>query len=146
MYAHVSPASGYRTLLKRAYSISWLWMALLASLLFFVLAAVRLANPSMEPASGAATYLPEQSNVVRTVLSYVSHWDEKTDPLVPAGEGVVVKRSNYDGLLIDGKRYYYSLAPHMSYDPVSRGDATRFNIVWISPEDVAVPVVIYTLE
>jgi hypothetical protein len=58
----------------------------------------------------------------RQVAQFATNYRPELDPLVTLADGRQVKSSNYHGVLIDGVRYYYSLAPHYSLDPVGRGE------------------------
>lgn len=95
-------------------------------------------------AVGEAAFQPLEQTV-REVLSYVSDM-RPDDSLVQVEEGVWVKKSNVHGVRIGSETFYYSLAPHMSYDPLSRGDVGEGEIrVVFSDGQLDPPVIIYTI-
>lgn len=88
----------------------------------------------------------DKEKVIAEMTSYVTqHRDD--DPLMEVEPGVWVKTSNVKGINIDGETYYYSLAPHMSYDPVSRGEMSEedVNVVYWD-DDPEVSLLIYKLN
>lgn len=100
--------------------------------------------------NGALVYAGVQDTdvekIVDDVTSYVTqHRDD--DPLVEVEADVWVKTSNVKGIDIEGETYYYSLAPHMSYDPVSRGEMSVEDVdIVYWDDDPEVPLLIYKIK
>lgn len=88
-----------------------------------------------------------KEDVIDKVKSYIIDHRED-DPLVEVDNDLWIKQSNVEGIVINGERYYYSLIPHMSFDPVSVGKVTpdSINIVYQSDESDDFPIVIYTVS
>jgi hydroxymethylpyrimidine pyrophosphatase-like HAD family hydrolase len=86
----------------------------------------------------------EVEKITKEVLSYVSTTRED-DPFIEVESNIFIKESNYKGITINDQTYYYSLSPHMSYDPVSRGkmDLEDVNIIY-NDNNAEIPVIIYT--
>jgi hypothetical protein len=88
----------------------------------------------------------EIEKIKEEVLSYVSETRDD-DPLIEVESNIFVKESNYKGVTINNQTYYYSLFPHMSYDPVSRGEITREDVEIIYKDnDAEISVIIYTIK
>jgi hypothetical protein len=88
----------------------------------------------------------ETEKIKERVLSYVSEIRDD-DPFIEVESNIFVKESNYKGIKINGQIYYYSLFPHMSYDPVTRGEIDREDVNIIYKDDnEEIPVIIYTIK
>jgi len=61
------------------------------------------------------------------ILSYIEN-EREDDPVIQIKAGVWAKRSNVEGISIDGIRYYYAILPHASFDPLSRGEVSLDDI------------------
>jgi|GEM_PF-1905382 len=57
----------------------------------------------------------------QVIMSYVEN-EQDADPLIQLSDSIWVKTSNYTGIEIAGETFYYQLAPHASFDPLSRGE------------------------
>lgn len=83
------------------------------------------------------------SDLIETVKRYAEQNVEE-ERMVEFEPGVWVKHSNIHGVRYEGETYYYSLWPHMSYDPVTRGDWSREEITIVYQEREGThPIVIY---
>lgn len=105
-------------------SFYWLRYALMIALLASSCVFIGVASGLAEPATHADNVVQTQSepDTVHAVLSYALSWKgAQRDPLIAIAPGLEVKSSNINGILINGNTYYYSLAPHRSFDPLSRG-------------------------
>jgi DNA/RNA endonuclease YhcR with UshA esterase domain len=88
----------------------------------------------------------EQAAIVEKMLGYIEG-EQADDPLVEVEDGIFVKSSNVHGILIDGTRYYYSLFPHMSFDPVVAAKIGEEQVtIFYQDDDPAFPVIIYTVD
>lgn len=88
----------------------------------------------------------DSDQVVDEVLSYVETQRED-DPLMEVESGIWVKTSNVKGVKVNGDTYYYSLWPHMSFDPVARGEVTEDEVdVVYEDDDSDMPLVIYRMK
>lgn len=86
-----------------------------------------------------------EEKAISTVVKYANQWDPKLDPLVTLSNGVEMKSSHVNGILIQGHRYYYRLRYGLNYDPVSRGDAVDYAVVAVLDRDTEWEVEIYRL-
>lgn len=85
-------------------------------------------------------------NVVDEVLMYAEH-ERADDPLVEIEPAVWVKSSNFSGVDVMGETYYYTLLPHMSFDPIARGEVGLDDVTIVYEDDNAThPIVIYQLK
>ncbi len=73
------------------------------------------------PAVASGTAAPSTSEVVRLVARYAMGDPPAADPLLMLDNGVQVKRSHWEGVMVGAQRYYYRLRESMNFDPVSRG-------------------------
>lgn len=88
----------------------------------------------------------EIEKIKEEVLSYVSDTRDD-DPFMEVGSNIFVKESNYKGITFNDQTYYYSLFPHMSYDPVTRGEFDREDVNVIYKDNHSdISVTIYTLK
>lgn len=80
------------------------------------------------------------------LFQFIDHKKEN-DPFIEVENGVFVKKSNLQGIKLNGKTYYYSLYPHMSYDPLSLGKLAKeeINVIYRN-DDENFPVIIYTKD
>jgi hypothetical protein len=105
---------------------------------------------------GTVIYIPEinialaqefndgEVQIKERVLSYISETRDD-DPFIEVESNIFIKESNYKGIKINGKTYFYSLSPHMSYDPVTRGEMDRKDVnVIYNDKNAEIPVIIYT--
>lgn len=96
--------------------------------------------------SPVATNEYTEEQVIEMVLSYVSK-HQKNDPLIEVEPHILVKRSNIEGIVINGQTYFYSLFPHASFDPVALGKVSENEITIIHDDEKAtIPVIIYTMK
>lgn len=65
----------------------------------------------------------------RQVAQFAVNWQADLDPIVTLPDGRQAKSSSANGVLVDGVRYYYNLAPHISLDPLGRGEVTMDRVV-----------------
>lgn len=75
----------------------------------------------------------DPNRVETVIMGYVNGTTARPDPLVAVGDthaNTVAKSSNVHGVVVNGQRYFYSLQPHLSYDPLSRG-AVKPQDTWI---------------
>lgn len=79
------------------------------------------------------------------IFSYISDLRED-DPLIEVEQDIWIKRSNIEGIEIDEQTYFYTLFPHMSYDPVIRGEVASEDIEIVYERDGEIPVLIYKLK
>lgn len=87
-----------------------------------------------------------KESVIRDVLSYVTE-ERADDPLMEIEADIWVKTSNVEGIKIDGETYYYSLLPHMSFDPFARGKVSDSDIAIVYEETATdYPVMIYQIH
>ena len=103
-----------------------------------------LVSSNRLPISYANTF--RLQDVIKEVLSYAEQ-ERADDPLVEIEPDVWVKSSNVSGVEVMGDTYYYTLLPHMSFEPVARGEAglNRITIVYEDNETTH-PIVIYQLN
>lgn len=86
----------------------------------------------------------EVEKIKKEVLSYISETRDD-DPFIEVESNIFIKESNYKGITINGKTYFYSLSPHMSYDPVTRGEMDREDVkVIYNDKNAEIPAIIYT--
>jgi hypothetical protein len=90
--------------------------------------------------------IKEDLEVKEEVLSYISETRDD-DPFIEVESNIFIKESNYKGITINDKTYFYSLSPHMSYDPVTRGEVEieDVNVIY-NDNDAEAPVIIYTIR
>jgi hypothetical protein len=120
----------------------------LLSIIVFIISLVGLGidplnlNPSLAYESNNI----EIEKIKKEIYSYV-HKHREDDPLIEVESNIHIKESNVNGVSIDGKTYFYSLFPHMSYDPVSRGEVSKneVNIIF-EGQDEKIPIIIYTIK
>ncbi len=85
-------------------------------------------------------------DLFRTIVSYIDS-EREDDPLVQVRPGIWAKRSNVEGVLINGTRYYYALLPHASFDPLSRGEVSLDDIQIVQEiSEGDFTIVIYTIR
>jgi hypothetical protein len=80
------------------------------------------------------------------VVSFADSWDTTKDPLVEVERGLMVKRSNVEGVIVEGVRYYYSMPNAPSFDPASRGEVKDYEIVSTIDQGTPWEIVIYRLK
>lgn len=85
---------------------------------------------------------PDKQAILREVLKYSDH-QRDDDPMIEWKEGIKVKKSNVQGVEYKGETYYYSLVPHMSFDPVARGEWDRDEVEVIYQSRDSRPLLIY---
>ena len=69
------------------------------------------------------------------------------DPLVEVRPGVRAKRSNVEGVRLDGRVVYYDVVGHQSFGPVARGRVREQDVIVLAREGEApFEVVIYALK
>ena len=86
-----------------------------------------------------------KETVINTVARYANQWDARLDPLVTLPNGVELKSSHVNGVLVQGQRYYYRLRYGLNYDPVSRGGAVDYTVVAVLDPDTQWEMEIYRL-
>lgn len=109
---------------------------------FFVLSLIIstlvLLGPTLEVSS--------VEKVIEKVLSYATV-HQHDDPLIEIEPLIFVKKSNLEGIVIEGKTYFYSLFPHSSFDPVALGKVNENEVTVIyDDENATIPVIIYTIN
>ncbi|MBI3942618.1 MAG: hypothetical protein HY326_06345 [Chloroflexi bacterium] len=73
----------------------------------------------------------DPNQVESVIMGYVDGTINRPDPLVVVGDAhtnAYAKSSNVNGVVVNGQRYFYSLGPHLSYDPLSLGIVKRQDI------------------
>lgn len=82
-------------------------------------------------------------SIIQQIIEY-AQTEQEDDPYIEIEPNLWIKQSNYKGIKLNGQTYYYSLFPHMSYDPVSRGeiDAEDITIIY-HDEQSEFPIIIY---
>lgn len=70
---------------------------------------------------------------VEHVLTYARAM-QPDDSLVQVRPGVFAKRSNVEGVLVDGKTVYYDVLPHQSFGPLRAGQVTEQQVHILSRE------------
>lgn len=121
-------------------------VAVITATLAALPASIQSANQSyIAPADYEAS--ATELGRARQVATFATMWKQDTDPLITTPDGHQVKSSNYNGVMIGGVVYYYSLAPHISYDPLSRGEVTMNQIVVKEriEADEGFPILVYTI-
>lgn len=84
--------------------------------------------------------------IIYNIKSY-AHQQLEHDLLIEYKPNLWVKNSNVNGIHIDNTTYYYSLYPHMSYDPLTRGDISTDDIDLLYEEQHhAYSIFIYTIK
>jgi hypothetical protein len=102
-------------------------------------AAVRTA-----PAVAAAAPLTAAERT--RVLAYADGL-RPDDALVEVRPGVQAKRSNVDGVRLDGRTVYYDLAGHQSFGPWRRGQVGEADVVLLAREGPeSARIVVYALK
>lgn len=84
----------------------------------------------------------DKQQIIDLVMAYVNE-EKENDPLIEIEPDIWVKQSNIEGVDINGTTYYYSLFPHMSYDPVAAGKLS-VEEVEVLMRDETLPLTIYT--
>ena len=96
--------------------------------------------------AASATPLPLAAAERTLVLSYVESY-RANDALVEVRPGVEAKRSNVEGVRLDGRTVYYDVLSHQSFGPLRSGRVGRDDVHILSREgDGPVAVVIYALK
>ncbi|MBI3942883.1 MAG: hypothetical protein HY326_07705 [Chloroflexi bacterium] len=100
------------------------------------------ASPSLQPSLYASLGSPVQVPIIQVgadsgqleavIMAFVDGRSDIQDPLVKLRDGIYVKTSNLNGIQIGPTRYFYSLAPESSFDPVSRGLVTPAQVEIVS--------------
>jgi hypothetical protein len=115
-------------------------------------AAIGDAAPSPAPLGGTglagagATWAPLTAEDRARVLGYAGAL-QPDDPLVEVRPGVQAKRSNVEGVRLDGRTVYYDVVGHQSFGPVARGRVREQDVVVLAREGEApFQVVIYALK
>ncbi len=110
----------------------------------------RVPNATMSQASNVLTLENSihggQAESEEDIVSYVATFIEGTssnDKMIEWEEDLWIKDSNVNGVMYRGTKYYYSLSPHMSFDPVSLGEVAMSNIRIINKN---AEYIIYTLN
>ncbi|QZT34966.1 hypothetical protein HUR95_06930 [Caldalkalibacillus thermarum TA2.A1] len=135
---------------------TWLMAILVLCILLFMAGLdSRLSSPAHPPSlernmeqgfqAANQTNNKAQAKIVKHVLTYAQTVRDD-DPFIEAEPGVWVKQSNVEGIVVDGQRYYYSMIPHMSYDPLARGEVSMEDIDILYDEQGEFPVMIYTVK
>jgi hypothetical protein len=110
-------------------------------------AAIGSAAPSpagVDPAG--ATLAPLTAEERARVLSYAGAL-QADDPLVEVRPGVQAKRSNVEGVSLDGRTVYYDVVGHQSFGPVARGRVREQDVVVLAlAGEAPFQVVIYALK
>lgn len=87
-----------------------------------------------------------RADLTSTILSYIEN-EREDDPLVQVSGGIWAKRSNVEGISINGTRYYYALLPHASFDPLSRGQVSLDDIQIVQEiREGEFTILIYTIR
>lgn len=89
--------------------------------------------------------LKDLEEVSEIMFSYIENL-RIDDPLIEAEQDLWVKKSNVKGIEINGQIYFYSLSPHMSFDPLSREEVSFSEVELKYYPDDAFPVIIYTIN
>ena len=87
-----------------------------------------------------------ETDVIATVVKYANEWDPAQDPLVTLENGVQMKSSHVDGIVIGNERYYYRLHYGFNYDPVSRGAAENYTVIAVLDSGTQWEMEIYRLD
>lgn len=138
---------GRKEILTCVRNLVWAWLILVFVGLAATFALLAGCPPTPVLAShlAPAEPLPARPDPAAIVMEYVD--GRRTDPLLQLDDFVWVKASNYRGVEIDGQTYYYRLAPHASFDPLSRGAVDERTVrIWKLIRDTEFTVIIYTLE
>lgn len=92
---------------------------------------------------------PVSDNVAEVrskVASFANSWSPERDTLVSVGNGVAVKESSVNGIIIGSTRYYYKTPSDGGYDPVSRGAAKDYKVVSVLDPGTPWELIIYRLN
>jgi hypothetical protein len=90
--------------------------------------------------------ISSKTDIIDEVKSYAETVHEN-ESFVEAFPTIWVKQSNYSGVEIQGKTYYYSLSPHQSYDPLTLGKRLKSEVTIIYKEEHDhFPITIYTFN
>lgn len=112
---------------------SWLLpshrLPLLAVLLGLSWAAVGPRVQAENVMQGSTLAPTRMERVEHLVMSALLQADPLADPFVTLENGVEVKSSNFNGIEIEGNRYYYRPRWEFSGDPVSRGVTRNYRVV-----------------
>ncbi|HEX2037101.1 MAG TPA: hypothetical protein VHS99_23215, partial [Chloroflexota bacterium] len=102
------------------------------------------ANSVPIPASGSPLGLERRD--VEHVLSYVDqHRDD--DPLIEVRPGVMAKRSNVQGVQVNGRTVYYDLVSHQSFGPLRSGKVKEAEVDILARDGMgSFAVVVYSLR
>jgi hypothetical protein len=84
--------------------------------------------PAAQPAPTALA--PDQ---IETVLSYAGTM-RTDDSLVEVRPGVFAKRSNVEGIRLDGRTIYYDLVPDQSFGPLRSGKLSESQVTILARE------------
>jgi hypothetical protein len=98
------------------------------------------------PGPTGATWAPLTAEERAHVLSYAGAL-QPDDLLVEVRPGVQAKRSNVEGVRLDGRTVYYEVVGHQSFGPVGRGRVREQDAVVLARDGEApFQVVIYALK
>lgn len=103
-----------------------------------------LVNTAYFPANAAAT-APSKAEIVSSLTSYINEWTPERDPLVTVPGVGEVKASNLQGVEVAGQRYYYRVLGGASFDPLSAGQAGRYETVAVLDQGTPWEVQIYQI-
>lgn len=117
--------------------------ALIGTMVVFFVAP---SQPNPLPLEPETSFGTAEERVVDAVQRSLLEWRPESDPLVTVEGGAPVKSSNYDGVEIEGTRYYYRPLHHLSRDPVARGAARDYAVVARLNPGTAWEVEIYRLR
>jgi len=126
---------------------AWAWLSLV--FLGLMAAVTSPAGFALESTRTSPLAVPEVQPSVADPVIIVMEYVEgvRVDSLVQLDEFVWVKASNYHGVEVNGRRYYYQLSPHASFDPLSRGVVDPQQVrVWKVIRDAGFTITIYTLQ
>ena len=87
----------------------------------------------------------DSASIQTRVLSFAETWQPDVDPLVEVRNHTMAKRSNANGVIMDGTRYYYMMPNAPSYDPITLGVAKEYEVISVVNPGTHWEVVIYRL-
>jgi hypothetical protein len=123
------------------------WIGLLVVGLGILTLSGRIAPANaMDPGAPVIAPVAPGADPSTVIMSYLV--SERSDEhLVPVKSQVWAKASNFNGVMIGNRIFYYCLLSDVSFDPLCRGVVGEDDIsIWRVIEDGDFAVVVYTLN
>ena len=123
---------------------TWAFKLLLYALTS-VLALLLALTVSSTPLESRSSKDVDMALIQLQILFFADSWNPEKDTLVAVEGDSMAKRSNVEGVVVDGVRYYYRMPNGPSFDPVSLRKAKHFRVVSVMDAGTPWEVVIYRI-